>query len=84
MAKPTEKPADDQATTPDQLLTVYQTSEPDLLLKFRDKVYTSRTLIIPDTGRALPVAQGFVEVSVSDERAVSYLKSNTEFEPAKE
>lgn len=53
---------------------------PAALLTFRDKVYTSRTLIIPDTGRTLPVAKGLVEVSVSDEQAVSYLKANEEFE----
>lgn len=52
----------------------------DPLLTFRDKVYTLRTLIIPDTGRTLPVAKGLVEVSVSDEQAVSYLKANEEFE----
>jgi hypothetical protein len=53
----------------------------NLLLTFRDKVYTSRTLIIPDTGRTLPVAKGLVEVSVSDEQALSFLKANQEFEP---
>lgn len=83
MAKPTEKPADDQ-TTPDLQAAVYPTAAPDRLLKFRDKVYTSRTLIIPDTDRTLPVAKGVVEVSASDEQAVSYLKANAEFEPAKE
>lgn len=83
MAKPTEKPVDDQATS-DLQAAVYQTSAPDLLLKFRDKVYTSRTLFIPDTDRTLSVAKGVVEVSASDEQAVSYLKANAEFEPAKE
>ncbi|MGE8187940.1 hypothetical protein [Pseudomonas sp. NPDC086278] len=53
----------------------------DLILKFRDKVFTSRTLIIPGSGRTLPVAKGCVEVSVSDEQAVSYLKAHEEFEP---
>jgi len=67
MAKTTEKPA---APSP----------AGDLLLTFRDKVYTSRTLIIHDTGRTLPVAKGVVEVPVSDEQAVSYLKANEEFE----
>lgn len=54
---------------------------PDLILKFRDKVFTSRTLIIPGSGRSLPVAKDCVEVSVSDEQAVSYLKAHQEFEP---
>ena len=53
---------------------------PAAMLTFRDKVSKSRTLIIPDTGRTLPVAKGLVEVSVSDEQAVSYLKANEEFE----
>lgn len=53
-------------------------------LKFRDKVYTSRTLIIPETERTLPVSQGLVEVLVSDIDAVKFLKASAEFEPAKE
>lgn len=66
MAKITDKPVTEQSPAARQT--------------FRDKVYTSRTLIIPDTVRTLPVAKGLVEVSVSDEQAVSYLKSNEEFE----
>jgi len=69
MAKSTVTPATDQ------------TPAADLLLKFRDKVYTSRTLCIPDTNRTLSVAKGFVEVSASDEQAVTYLKSHPEIEP---
>ncbi|MFJ7106746.1 hypothetical protein ACIQU2_03780 [Pseudomonas sp. NPDC098740] len=71
MAKITEQPAADQ-------------SPADLLLTFRDKVYTSRTLIIPDSDRTLLVAKGRVEVSVSDEQAVAYLKAHPELEPLKE
>jgi hypothetical protein len=71
MAKTTEQPATDQ-------------SPADLLLTFRDKVYMSRTLIIPDGGRTLSVAKGLVEVSVSDEQAVAYLKSHPELAPLKE
>ncbi|EJM94735.1 hypothetical protein [Pseudomonas sp. GM67] len=72
MAKPNELPADDQPPAA------------DLLLTFRDKVYTSRTLIIPKTNRTLSVAKGVVEVSASDEQALTYLKANVEFEPLKE
>jgi hypothetical protein len=54
------------------------------LLTFRDKVYTSRTLIIPETERTLPVNKGMVEVSVSDTDAVKFLKANEEFELLKE
>lgn len=63
------------------LLTVSATSE---LLKFRDKVYTSRLLIVPDTDRTLPVNKGVVEVLASDTDAVKFLKANEEFEPLKE
>lgn len=83
MAKPTEKPSDDQAT-PDLQAAVYQTSAPDLLLKFRDKVYTSRTLIIPKTTRILPVAKGLVEVQPDDAEALAFLTGNEEFAPLKE
>lgn len=68
MAKPTAKPADDQAPAAD-------------LLKFRDKVFTSRTLCIPGTERTLPVAKATVEVEASDEQAIAFLKGNAEFEP---
>lgn len=54
------------------------------ILTFRDKVYTSRLLIVPDTDRTLPVNKGLVEVPVSDTDAVKFLKANEEFEPLKE
>jgi len=66
MVKTTEKPAVEQSAA-------------DLLLTFHDTVYTSRTLIIPGTGRTLAVAKGVVAVSVSDEQAVNYLKAHKEF-----
>jgi hypothetical protein len=72
MAKPNELPADEPL------------SVTALLLTFRDKVYTSRTLVIPDSNRTLAVTKARVEVSVSDEQAVSYLKANPEFEQLKE
>ena len=70
------------AKTPEQ--SVADQSPADLLLTFRDKVYTSRTLIIPGSDRTLSVAKGRVEVSVSDEQVVAYLKSHPELEPLKE
>lgn len=70
------------AKTPEQLAA--DQSSADLLLTFRDKVYTSRTLIMPDSDRTLSVAKGRVEVSVSDEQAVAYLKAHPELEPLKE
>lgn len=68
MAKTAATPVDDQAPAA------------DLLLKFRDKLFTSRTLCIPGTERTLPVAKAIVEVSASDEQAVSYLKTHPELE----
>ncbi|WP_447789208.1 hypothetical protein [Pseudomonas farris] len=54
------------------------------ILKFRDKVYTSRLLIVPGTDRTLPVNKAVVEVPVSDTDAVKFLKANAEFELLKE
>ncbi|MFV0929322.1 hypothetical protein [Pseudomonas jessenii] len=54
------------------------------LMKFRDKVYTSRQLILPETQRSLPVARGVVEVPGSDTEAVKFLKAHDEFELLRE
>ena len=54
------------------------------LMKFRDKVYTSRQLILPETQRSLPVARGMVEVPGSDTEAVRFLKAHDEFELLRE
>jgi hypothetical protein len=50
---------------------------------YRDKVYTSRTLILPK-GRELAVVKGVVTVSTSDAGALQYLKENAEFEQLQE
>jgi hypothetical protein len=47
---------------------------------FRDRLYTSRTLILPDSGRALVVLKQRVSVPGTDAEALDYLKSNEEFE----
>jgi len=52
----------------------------DLRLAFRDTVYTSRTLCIPGTNRTLAVVKASVDVSASDEQAVTFLKSHPELE----
>ena len=44
---------------------------------FRDKVYTSRTLILPD-GSALPVAKG--QVSAVSDAQLQYLNTHPDFE----
>lgn len=77
----TDEPAFAPQVREPQLLTTPATSE---LLKFRDKVYTSRLLIVPGTDRTLPVSKAVVEVSVSDTDAVKFLKGNAEFELLKE
>ncbi|NWE18035.1 hypothetical protein [Pseudomonas sp. P7548] len=51
---------------------------------FRDKLYTSRTLILPDSGRALAVFKAQVTVQATDAEALEYLKAHEEFEPSQE
>lgn len=70
-----EKTASDELATPAPV---------PALLKFRDLVYTSRTLIIPPSGRPLPVAKRLLEVQPDDAEALAFLKGNEEFEPFKE
>ena len=48
---------------------------------FRDKVYSSRTLILP-SGATLPVAQG--RVSAVDDAQFQYLNIHPDFEPLTE
>lgn len=68
MAKTIEKPETEvQATVAPASLT------------FRDLVYTSRTLVVPDTDRTYPVAKGLVVVPDSDKEAVAFLKANSEY-----
>lgn len=47
---------------------------------FRDKVYTSRVLILPGE-RQLPVAKGRVTVAADDVDALAYLQKHADFEP---
>ena len=51
---------------------------------FSDKLYTSRTLILPDSGRALAVFKAQVTVQATDAEALEYLKAHEEFEPLQE
>ncbi|MBN3862078.1 hypothetical protein HCU66_07525 [Pseudomonas frederiksbergensis] len=46
---------------------------------YRDKVYTSRTLIMPE-GRTLAVARGRVTVTKADTHAVAFLDQQADFE----
>ena len=67
MAKATVKPDGDQSPAAN-------------LVKFRDTVFTSRTLCIPGTERTLPVGKATVEVEADDAQALAFLKGNAEFE----
>lgn len=68
MAKPIEKPAtEEQAITASASLT------------FRDLVYTSRSLVVPDSDRAYPVVKSLVVVPESDKEAVAFLKAHNEY-----
>ncbi|KAB0508043.1 hypothetical protein F7R06_06385 [Pseudomonas moorei] len=51
---------------------------------FRDTVYTSRVLIVPETGRTLTVAQGQVQVKTADVEAITFLKSHPDLQSLKE
>ena len=54
------------------------------VLKFRDKLYTSRLVIVPGTDRSYPVEKATVVVPVSDFEAIKFLKASEEYEPFKE
>lgn len=56
---------------------------PERFTTFRDTLYTSRTVILPD-GRTLAVAKGLVSVDSTDDAALKYLKTHAEFELLKE
>jgi hypothetical protein len=53
-------------------------------LKFRDKLFTSRLVIVPGTDRSYPVEKATVVVPASDIEAVKFLKASEEYEPFKE
>lgn len=82
MAK-SDTPVTDLPASPDSL--PQPASLPvSTLMKFRDKVYTSRQLILPESQRGLPVTKGLVEIAGSDTEAVKFLKAHDEFELLKE
>lgn len=55
-----------------------------LLVTYRDTLFTSRTLILPKDGRALPVLKGRVAVPATDAEALAYLDASAEHELFKE
>lgn len=75
------KPQDD-STTQDSAAVIQPISAASSLT-FRDTLYTSRTVILPD-GRTLPVAKSLVFVEVGDDVALKYLKAHPEYVQLKE
>ncbi|MGP6462803.1 hypothetical protein [Pseudomonas parakoreensis] len=54
-----------------------------MAVTFRDTLYTSRTVVLPD-GRTLAVAKNKVTVDSADDVALKTLKAHAEFEQLKE
>jgi hypothetical protein len=74
------KPQDD-STTQDSVAVTQPISTSTLT--FRDTLYTSRTVILPD-GRTLPVIKSLVSVEAGDDIALKCLKAHPEYEQLKE
>lgn len=66
---------------PDALTPQKDTQPIESGREFRDKVYTSRTLILPG-GATLPVVKG--RVSAVDDAQFQYLNTHPDFEPLTE
>lgn len=54
-----------------------------MTVTFRDTLYSSRTVVLPD-GRTLAVAKNKVTVDSTDDVALKTLKAHAEFEQLKE
>lgn len=78
MAKPQEDPA-----LQEPIAAPGPAAPPAATVIFRDTVYTSRTLILPDD-RTLAVVKGVISVETTDDVALKYLKAHAEFEQLKE
>lgn len=55
-------------------------SDPAGQVTYRDQLYTSRVLILPQ-GRQLPVAGGRVSVPTDDTEALQYLDAHPDLKP---
>ena len=71
------KTSDEKVTDPVAPVLQKTTLVTDPVRAFRDKVYTSRTLILPG-GATLPVAKG--RVSAVDDQQFQYLNNHPDFE----
>ncbi|MCO7516421.1 hypothetical protein NJF44_15680 [Pseudomonas guariconensis] len=76
MAKP------EKDTPADESMQVIE-PVPAKTITFRDKQYTSRSLILPDR-RVLPVAQARVTVEGDDDVAIAFLRKRSDFEQVRE
>ncbi|WP_256587216.1 hypothetical protein [Pseudomonas sp. FW300-N1A1] len=67
--------------TKDALTTVDETppAVPETPCVFRDTLYTSRVLILPEGGRTLRVAKAQVAVASTDTVALEYLRGRKDF-----
>lgn len=75
------KTSDDKLTDSTALALQKTVAVTSPALTFRDKVYTSRTLILPN-GATLPVAKGRVSAFGDDQ--FHYLSTHPDFEPLTE
>ncbi len=71
------KTPDNKVTEPAALVLQKNTPDTDPVRTFRDKVYTSRTLILPG-GATLPVAK--CRATAVDDQQFQYLNSHPDFE----
>ena len=71
------KTPDDKVADPVTPVLSKTTPVVDPVRTFRDKVYTSRTLILPG-GATLPVAKG--RVHAADDQQFQYLSTHPDFE----
>jgi len=78
-----DTPSTDAQMSSEPALSSLTYSSPEFL-KFRDKLYTSRQVIVPGTDRSYPVEKATVLVPASDIEAVKFLKASEEYEPFKE
>ncbi len=62
-----------------EVSAVTDAPEPATLSIFRDKLYTSRVLILLDAGRTLKVEKGQVAVASDDTVALEYLHGRKDF-----
>ncbi|WP_095096581.1 hypothetical protein [Pseudomonas sp. Irchel 3A5] len=76
--KPSSESTDSSAVQPVQVVSQMMPAEVVPAPIFRDKVFTSRTLILPDGGQAR-VTKG--QISAGTSELLTFLKAHDDFEP---